>query len=370
MYKFKDYWQRGTVLTHNRLFPARRRISTLMIYATDLCDSRCKHCLIWKKRPVKYLPKDKILELMEAPNVTRHTKVGLEGGEFLLHPESREIISWFHEHHPNFDLLSNCLKPDQLIEVVRRTPPIRLYISLDGTAETYRYMRGKDGYERVLKVIENLKSVLPISVMFCLSPYNSMEDLAHVAELCRFHEVDLRVGVYSNIKFFDTEDAAYQDKVSEPVPEVLKAFQENYDYLLLYNEWQAGRLKLPCKSIYDSVVILPNGDVPICMHLDTKLGNVFEQSLPEIIASSENRKVLKDHHDNCNGCWVNFHRKYDLILYRQMEKWFPKGVVSKLFGYYQWSETPGRKYKQVIADLEKSQQHKSNKAGVDAGSAV
>ncbi|MEM0996667.1 MAG: radical SAM protein [Bacteroidota bacterium] len=349
MYKSRDYFQRGTRMLHNRVFPRRRRISTLMVYATDLCDSRCQHCLIWQKRPVKYLGMDKILGLMENRCVSRHTKVGLEGGEFLLHPESRDIITWFHEHHPNFDLLSNCLKPDKLIEAVRKTPPVRLYISLDGTKETYREMRGKDGYDKVLKVIESLKATVPISVMYCVSPFNTMEDLRHVAEVCKFHSVDLRVGVYSDIKFFDTEEAAYQAETLGDIPKILKEFRENYDYLALYDEWRAGKLVLPCKSILDSVVVLPNGDVPICMNLDDKLGSIHENTLDEILAMDETVATLQDRHDNCNACWINFHRKYDLILYRNLERFFPRGLVSKLFGYYQWSDDPKRKYREIVA---------------------
>ncbi len=231
MYKARDYFDRGSRMLHNRLFPRHRKISTLMIYATDLCDSRCKHCLIWAKRPVKYLPKESIYALLDNKCISKHTKVGLEGGEFLLHPESREIMAWFRENHPNFDLLSNCLKPDSLIEAVIASPPVRLYISLDGTEETYKEMRGKDGYKNVIKVIEALKSVVPISVMYCASPWNSMEDLAHVADVCSLHGVDLRVGVYSDIKFFDTKDEAYQQASLGAIPENLEAIQ--------------GKLRLP-----------------------------------------------------------------------------------------------------------------------------
>lgn len=348
MYKTRDYIERGSRMLHNRVFPHKRRISTLMVYATDLCDSRCKHCLIWAKRPVKYLAKEAIFGLMENRCISKHTKVGLEGGEFLLHPESREIMAWYSANHPNFDLLSNCLKPESTIEAVKANPPVRLYISLDGTEETYKEMRGKDGYAGVLKVIEALKSVVPISVMFCLSPWNSMEDLAHVADVCKFHGVDLRVGVYSDIKFFDTEQPAYEAKGLGEIPENLKFFKENYDYLLLYDEWKAGKLILPCKSILDSVIVLPNGDVPICMNLDHQLGNIHTNTLDEILAMDATVNTLQDHHDNCNGCWINFHRKYDLILYKNLEKFFPRGLTSKLFGYYQWTDDPKRKYKDMM----------------------
>lgn len=348
MYKAGDYFRRGRTLVHNRMFPKRRRISTLMIYATDLCDSRCQHCLIWKKRPVKYLAKEKIIGLMENRCISKHTSVGLEGGEFLLHPEARDIMAWFHEHHPKFDLLSNCLKPNNTIEAVKAAPPVRLFISLDGTKETYQSMRGKDGYDNVIKVIEALRTTVPISVMYCVSPFNTMEDLRHVAEVCKKYEVDLRVGVYSNIEFFDTVDEAYEAETLGQIPDNLKHFKENYDYLLLYDEWKAGKLVLPCKSILDSTVVLPNGDVPICMNLDTNLGNIHENTLDEILAMPQVIDTLNDHHDNCNKCWINFHRKYDIILYRNLEKFFPRFAINKLFGYYQWNEA-GQGYRKAVA---------------------
>ncbi|MCB9231615.1 MAG: radical SAM protein [Bacteroidia bacterium] len=356
MYKLSDYIERGRRFFWNRNFPHRRKISTLMIYATDLCDSRCQHCLIWKKRPVQYLPKETIFALMQNSCITPNTKVGLEGGEFLLHPDSREIMAWFHQHHPNFDLLSNCLKPDSLIEAVKASPPKRLFISLDGDKETYQFMRGKDGYENVIRVLRELKGIVPISVMFCLSQWNGPEALKHVTSVCREHGADLRVGVYSNIDFFDTEAQAYAEPRDWKIPTEIKEFAENYEYLLLYNEWRKGKVKLTCNSIMDSAVVLPNGDVPICLNLDTVLGNLKEHSLDEILYARETLVTLKDRQHNCNQCWINFHRKYDLILYRTFDKYFPRKAVSKMFGYHQWSDDNSMNYSQVIAHLEKQNQ--------------
>lgn len=164
MYGIKNYINRAALFANNNLRPGKKKLATLMFYATDLCDSGCKHCLIWAKRPVKHLPLAKIKEVMASDCVTKNTMVGLEGGEFLLHPEAQEIMKWLSENHPNFDLLSNCLKPEDTIEAVKKYPPKRLYISLDGTKETYKYMRGKDGYESVLKVIEGCKDLSLIHI--------------------------------------------------------------------------------------------------------------------------------------------------------------------------------------------------------------
>jgi sulfatase maturation enzyme AslB (radical SAM superfamily) len=318
-------------------------------------------------------------------------------------------MEWFHTNHPNYDLLSNCLKPDGLIEAVKKYPPKRLLVSLDGTSETYLYMRGKPGYESVIRVIESLKDVVPISVMFTLSPYNDFNDMQHVAEVCKKHGIDMRVGIYNDIAFFDTVDKAHETEIgshkgkepmifgdvkqlkqegafertkalkkleiegdiSQPkhdtkkeyqnytreIPVIIKEFKENYDFLVLYNEWRQNNVKMRCYSILDSLVILPDGSVPICQNLDLKIGNVFNDSLDKIFNGEETQKIQKEYVHNCNQCWLNFHRKYDVVLYRTFEKYFGKFLTSKLFGYYQWEATASKSYSEYFKEIEMQNSH-------------
>lgn len=403
MYGIKNYINRAALFANNNLRPGKKKLATLMFYATDLCDSGCKHCLIWAKRPVKHLTLAKIKEVMASDCVTKNTMVGLEGGEFLLHPEAEEIMKWLSENHPNFDLLSNCLKPDEAIEAVKKYPPKRLYISLDGTKETYKYMRGKDGYESVLKVIEGCKDLVPISAMFTLSPYNSFDDMKHVAEICKKYDIDMRVGVYNDIAFFDTVEKAHETGIGdkkdetilkykevkevkddilqknaelkalekeniqeakhdatkiveedfkEKIPQEVKWFEENYDFLVLYDEWRKKKLKMNCYSILDSLVVHPDGNVPICQNLDVSLGNVNEMSLDDVFNGKATQKTHKHHVHNCNQCWINFHRKYDVVLYRNLEKFFPKFAINKMFGYYQWEEDSKATYSSFMDKME------------------
>lgn len=381
MFQKRDYINRGYNFLHNRIFPKQKKLSSLMIYATDVCDSGCKHCLIWAKRPTQYLPYNTIVKVMESRCINKNTSVGLEGGEFLLHPQALEILDWFSKNHKNFDIFSNCLKPEKLIKAVEDYKPKRLYISLDGDQETYLYMRGKDGYSSVLQVIEKLKGKLPIFVMFTLSPYNDFEDLKHVAELCKKYDVFLRVGIYNNIPFFDTIDDATSSVfgqlknkelltfrkakelqhskddilIKEPavtttaaIPLVIKEFSENYDYIHLYNNWLKGNLKLGCNSILDSAIILPDGSVPICQHLSLKLGNINDENLDTIFNSEQSSKTQQYHSKNCNQCWVSYHRKYDVILYRTFEKYFGRWATSKMMGFYKWGNDENLKYFDVV----------------------
>jgi MoaA/NifB/PqqE/SkfB family radical SAM enzyme len=383
MYEFSDYASRGFNLVHNRLMRGSKRLSSLMLYATDRCDSGCKHCLIWAKRPTTVLSYESIVRIMASKCVHPSTMVGLEGGEFLLHPEADKILGWFAENHPNFDLFSNCLQPERLIGAVREYRPHRLYISLDGDRDTYLHMRGKDGYERVLRVIRELKGVVPVFVMFTLSPYNDFEDLRHVARVCRENGVFLRVGIYDNIPFFDTiedgpgsvfgqyknDEVLTYSKAKELketgaavvsaraaggdpavrvledytalIPEEVREYAENYDYVRLYQKWVTGKLRLGCHSIMDSAIVLPDGDVPLCQHLPTRLGNVHREGLDEAFNSAASNKVQLHHSQNCNQCWVAYHRKYDVALYRSFEKYFGRWATAKLLGYYRWDDHEG-----------------------------
>ncbi|MBC7848727.1 MAG: radical SAM protein [Chitinophagaceae bacterium] len=386
MFNKSEYVNRGYNFLHNRVFPGSKRLSSLMLYTTDLCDSACKHCLIWAKRPPVFLSFDKIIEIMSSKCVHPSTQIGLEGGEFLLHPEADRILDWFSKNHPRYDIFSNCLKPEKLIDAVLRYKPGRLYISLDGDSDTYRHMRGKDGYASVLSVIEAVKDKVPVFVMFTLSPYNDFDDLKHVADICEQYKVQLRVGIYNNIAFFDTvenaqasffgehknEEALTFSKAKElksqtaevvatykavrqpsyqaQIPEEIKAWSENYDYVSLYENWVSGKLRLKCFSILDSVVVLPNGDVPICQNLPTKLGNVNDRTLDEIFNSDESNEVQHHHSENCNQCWVSYHRKYDIILYRNFERYFGKWATSKMLGYYKWDSDESSKYTDVVKD--------------------
>ncbi len=338
MYRISDYIQNGMLYLNNMARPSHKKLSQLMIYATTICQSRCRHCSIWQKEH-ESLSLEDIKSIVTSKCVTSRTVVGLEGGEFILHPQANEIMQWLAENHPDYTLLSNGLAPRKVVEAVRKYHPKRLYISLDGGPETYAKMRGVDGYDRVIELIENMKDEIPVSLMFCLSPWNSFEDMDYVIGIARKYGVDLRIGIYGTMSFFDTTaELLGDDGFAAAIPESIHETSENYDFVALYEEWRKGHLKLKCQSIYSSLVIHSNGDVPLCQNLDLVLGNIHDASLDSIFNGKAARKVQDSHCRDCNGCWINFHRKYDIILLRNLEKFLPKRLIEVFYGPYSWEE--------------------------------
>lgn len=338
MYKPQDYIHHALLFARNTVFSGNKQLAQLMIYATNRCQSRCRHCSIWQK-PHASLSKDEIVTVMSSHCISRHTTVGLEGGEFVLHPEATEILEWFQKNHPNYTLLSNGLQPRKIIELAKCYHPKRLYLSLDGNRDTYRHMRGVDGYEKVIHVIENLKDEIPVSLMFCLSPFNSFSDMEYAIGIAQKYGIDIRIGIYGTMAYFDTKAGMLQtqgDSYISQIPDNIHNTQENYDFVALYEQWRNGNLHMRCHSITNSLVIHPDGNVPLCQNLDVSLGNIRENSLDEIFNSAESIATQRHYSKECNGCWINFHRKYDIILLRNLEKLLPKRIIESFYGKYQW----------------------------------
>lgn len=353
MYKISDYIRSGLVFVNNVLRKRHKELTSLMIYSTTACQSRCQHCAIWKKT-VENLSLDDIIKLMGSKCVTKRTVVGLEGGEFMLHPEADAILGWFDENHPNYTLLSNCLAPDKVIDAVKRHRPTHLYVSLDGDKATYLYMRGRDGYDKVIKVIEACKDIIPISLMFCLSPWNSFEDMKHVIDITKKYNIDVRIGIYNTMSFFDTTKGLIETESADfvsHIPASIHQTNENYDFVALYDEWKNKRLNLRCHSIFSQLVIHSNGDVPICQNLDVVLGNIHQNTLDEIFNSKATGKIQCQYSKECNGCWINYHRKYDIILMRNLEKLLPKPLIELFYGKYQWTSDRRTTYKRHFKNI-------------------
>ena len=352
MYSIYDYAYNGLLYLNNIIRPRHKRLSQLMIYSTTICQSRCKHCNIWQK-PVEHLSLEDIQRIMQSRCVTKRTTVGLEGGEFILHPQANEIMAWFQKNHPNYTLLSNCLTPGRVIDAVRNYKPRHLYVSLDGGRETYQRMRGRDGYDKVIEVIEALKDEVPISLMFCLSPWNDFKDMEFVIDVAKRYQVDVRIGIYGTMAFFDTtSELLAADDFVKQIPQRIHETQENYDFVALYDEWRKGNLRLRCQSIMSSLVIHSNCDVPICQNLDVVLGNVHQQSLDEIFNGSAASKTQCQYSHECNDCWINFHRKYDIILLRNFERLMPKSLIERFYGHYQWTSNPRTTYREHLKAIQ------------------
>ncbi|MDH5482946.1 MAG: radical SAM protein [Candidatus Bathyarchaeota archaeon] len=318
----------------------RRKILNvrLPIFITDRCNSKCLICNIWKKEPKTDLDVEIIKEILRDKVITNFTSFLIAGGEPMLHPKCREILSLFQGR--NYLFLSNGILADRLIDLVREFRIKSLALSLDGPPETYEKMRGVDCYSHVEKVVDELKSDdVDIYVNFVISPWNTREDFKHVIEFCKKHGVYLQSGYYENMEYFDTTTPAGKlynitDLLSCPPLQ-----SKPHRYFDLYHDWISGSLKIPCFSVLLRPVIRPNGDVELCEGKATKLGNLYEQSLGEIWHSKRTAE-LQRRYIRCNACWADGQRPMDVRISSLLKTFIPSRLLNRFFGKCDWNKIP------------------------------
>lgn len=66
-----QYLRNGVLHLNNILRPRHKKLSTLMIYSTTKCQSRCKHCSIWQKSE-EHLSLHNIQTIMASQCITKY----------------------------------------------------------------------------------------------------------------------------------------------------------------------------------------------------------------------------------------------------------------------------------------------------------
>ena len=174
-------------------------------------------------------------------------------------------------------------------------------------------------------------------------------DMEHVINVALHYGIDVRIGIYGTMAFFaTTSELLTMNDYTEQIPSNIHKTQENYDFVALYDQWRRGSLQLRCQSIMSSLVIHSNGDVPLCQNLDVKLGNIHNQSLDDIFNGYQACETQCRYSKQCNGCWINFHRKYDIILMRNFERMLPKRIIERFYGPYQWTDDIKMTYHKLL----------------------
>jgi len=159
--------------------PSPKEVSYANIALTYLCNSRCRHCSIWKI--YKYCPSkvreeltfEEIKAMFEKSRYLSKLKsIMLTGGEPFLRKDFVEICGFFVSKYPQAGICipTNAVDPNLVVkkleELMHNYNPnprnIYISISLDGIGRTHDEIRGVTGnYQNVLRLIQLVKERLP-----------------------------------------------------------------------------------------------------------------------------------------------------------------------------------------------------------------
>lgn len=284
---------------------------------TDRCNSRCKHCNIWKKKSSENpLTLEEIEKCLNSPLFSEIKTIINSGGEPILREDIEEIISVEHAifPHAELELSTNGLMPERMLEIVERMLkkdiPLGVGISLDGIGEKHDLQRGvKNNFVKVDMLLRELvlmrdryKKVTP-SIGFVLSQdtINSYEEVKNYAMKMK---VPLTVQWYNISTFYNNVEKkpSITDKEKEKMLQIIKSLP--LDPLNeLWIGWLKGKpINFKCFASYTFFVLKCNGDIVPCLNLwDLKMGNIREDNFDKIWHSHKSKKARRCV-KHCLGC--------------------------------------------------------------------
>ena len=180
-----------------------------ILYVTDRCNSRCITCDYWQFGQTN-LPVAVAGRLAPELRALGTQVVLLSGGEPLLHPHWDEVAEALHQAGLRLWLLTaglslarHAVRVSELCE--------RVTVSLDGaTPETYRAIRGVDGFEAVCKGIRAVVAGGRPVTLRCTVQRGNYRELPRLVRLARELGVEqvsfLAVDVSTHVAFARAED--------------------------------------------------------------------------------------------------------------------------------------------------------------------
>lgn len=310
---------------------------------TYRCNARCGMCDSWK------LPAGKELSVAEVEAVFR--KIGrldvvrLSGGEPFLRTDLLEVAEavWATTRPLVVHLTTNGSFPDRVLrfaESFSKPKALRFMVSLDGLEATHDASRGRAApFAKALETITRLAEARPrlgleVSVNHTVISNASMaesraltERLAplgvEVQSVLAYRESSMygadRHGRVANDLTMKSGYPLHPDIEPTAALEFTAAEQARAKALKAPLRWGkqyyltglADRLAnrpdprpAPrCAALRNHLRLLPDGSVPVCQFNTSRVGNLLEQSLAEVMGGEEATRG-RAWVDRCAGCWA------------------------------------------------------------------
>ena len=305
-------------------------------HITDECDQRCKHCYIFANGECagfKRMPWEQMIQVVNqaealCEKLGRQPYFYVTGGDPILHPDFWRLAELLHERGFMWCVMGNPFHLDDEVCARMKALGCRKYqLSLDGLESTHDYFRKPGSFAETMRAIECLKRAgIWVAIMNTVSSVNARE-LPQLIDLV----ADLGVDVFAFGRYCPTSGQKRDEFHMEPLEyrKVLLAAQERMDYhqshgcktffqlkdhLWTLLRWEQGRFKIPegakpgviyggCHCGTGHMTVLPTGDVYACRRMESKVGNIAENTLEELFFSSAMEEKREfDKFEKCSKC--------------------------------------------------------------------
>ncbi len=134
------------------------RVDSVIWIFTSKCNLKCPHCYASIYDRVEELSLNEKLKLAKEICEAGAEYVGLSGGEPLIHPHFKHIVSLLRDYGVSISIVTNAtVVSDETASFLYRND-VLTYVSLDGPREIHDLIRGRGVYDKVVNSVEKLKS--------------------------------------------------------------------------------------------------------------------------------------------------------------------------------------------------------------------
>lgn len=303
-------------------------------HITDDCDQRCKHCYIFagnngrKTESMNWdQMKDTFYNCLDFCEVYGRTPYFyITGGDPILHPDFRRLLSLMKENGIKFTILGN---PFHLNDTVCRE--LKWYgcekyqLSLDGLKETHDWFRKPGSYACTLEKISCINQAgIRSVIMTTVSKANYME-VPGIIDAA----VKAGVNIFAFSRYVPGEGdldpslspQEYRDllekcdrKFKEYEAEGCSTYFNKKDHLWTLYEYETGTFRIPgngregmiyggCSCGNCHITILPTGEIYACRRVaESAVGNIFEDRLADVWITSMEKYREYESFEKCSKC--------------------------------------------------------------------
>lgn len=300
------------------------RPTNARVYITELCNSRCLTCSFWKGKEETQLETDVWMRILRRMRGVGISSLEFVGGEPTLRTDLPMLVTGAREAgYENIIISSNGLLSAEQIARLISCGVNGFNISLDGMRTTYRFIRGRDWFERVVQAISSIvKAGIPVLVLTNLTR-QVLGELEELVELtCRLG-ARWGLNIVENLKYGFTGMNLNELAIVEPsdikkAEALLTRIQRRHPiacilrdvdirYIVDYLRDPRREAKVPCTLGFSDVYLDPRGHVySACMSLPS-VANALDAEWAEIIDSPQMRDNLKSMLlRQCGGCTCGY----------------------------------------------------------------
>tara|TARA_B110000211_G_C14088281_1_gene557698 strand:+ start:2751 stop:3812 length:1062 start_codon:yes stop_codon:yes gene_type:complete len=273
----------------------------------NACNLRCKYCFTNSPKgdhAKEYLDIGAIGRLADQADELGYFEFDLQGGELLLQPDKLfEVLEAIKPERFYMYLTTNGFYLDEKIaKKLAEYKVSRVSVSIDSMDEKiHDKIRGrKDSWRRAMEALKHVKNAgMDPYLNITVGRYNANTE--HFKQLLDYskdqkYKTLLNVAVPSGM-WQNAEDIICNDEDRE----YLRKIRKEYKNLVrnIWNPFDKNHEKILGCTTVNRLYVTPIGDVLVCPYVHIKIGNIFEQSLKEIIDYGFSIKYFRNHSDLC-----------------------------------------------------------------------